>query len=122
MIKVRLHGTSEEIKKFIDYLDGAERVHVLQRSKPYADRGGSVYERVYMDVELLPPVAIEIILNDSGNCPYKGISNGKEVCALSFKPTNSAVQCDFEFESCELYQGCKKDRKEIVERLKVQGG
>ena len=116
MTEVRLHCTYEEIKKFTDYLDGKADILVLKRSKPYADCGQSVYARVYMDVELLPPVAKEITLNDSGNCPFKGICNGEEVCIISSKPTNSAVQCDFEFENCELYQQREKFREEIIEK------
>lgn len=52
MIKVRLHGTPEEVKKFADYLENLSPfVKVLSRSDGYADRGKSSYERVYMDVE-----------------------------------------------------------------------
>ena len=53
MIKVRLHGTPKEVKKFADYLESLSPcVKVLQRSDGYADRGKSSYVRVYMDVEL----------------------------------------------------------------------
>lgn len=52
MIKVRLHGTPEEVKKFSDYLESLTPcVKVLARSDGYADRGKSSYVRVYMDVE-----------------------------------------------------------------------
>lgn len=51
MVKVRLHGTPEEVKKLADYLKSLfPRVKVLQRSEGYPDRGESLYERVYMDV------------------------------------------------------------------------
>ncbi|MCM1296741.1 MAG: hypothetical protein NC311_14480 [Muribaculaceae bacterium] len=54
MIKVRLHGTPEEIKEFAEYLDNAPRIKVLQRSEEYSDRGKSSYKRVYIDVTLTP--------------------------------------------------------------------
>ncbi len=60
MVKVRLHGTPEEIKRFADYLEALPRIQVNQRSEPYSDRGESVYQRVYMDVELSESAA-EII-------------------------------------------------------------
>ncbi|MDE6597247.1 MAG: hypothetical protein K2K60_01235 [Clostridia bacterium] len=50
MIKLRLHGTPDEVKKLADYLETLSNVRVLQRSDSYADRGKSVYVRVYMDV------------------------------------------------------------------------
>lgn len=60
MIKVRLHGTPEEVKKFADYLESLSPcVKVLSRSDGYADRGKSSYERVYMDVEHKPLKEIE---------------------------------------------------------------
>lgn len=53
MIKVRLHGTKEEVKRFIEYLESQQpKVNVLCASMPYADRGKSKYVRSYMDVEL----------------------------------------------------------------------
>ena len=53
MVKIRLHGTPEEVKKFADYLESLSPcVKVLQRSDGYADRGKSSYVRMYMDVEL----------------------------------------------------------------------
>lgn len=52
MIKLRLHGTPEEIKRFADYLETLSDVRVLQRSEAYADRGKSVYVRIYIDIEL----------------------------------------------------------------------
>ncbi|MCM1296321.1 MAG: hypothetical protein NC311_12350 [Muribaculaceae bacterium] len=52
MIKVRLHGTPDEVKKLADYLESLSPcVKVLQRSEGYADCGKSSYVRVYMDVE-----------------------------------------------------------------------
>ncbi len=52
MIKVRLHGTPEEVKQFADYLESLSPcVKVFARSDGYPDRGKSSYVRVYMDVE-----------------------------------------------------------------------
>lgn len=52
MVKIRLWGTPEEVKKLADYLESLSPcVKVLQRSDGYADRGKSSYVRVYMDVE-----------------------------------------------------------------------
>ena len=52
MVKVRLWGTPEEVKKLAEYIESLSPcVRVLQRSDGYADRGKSSYVRVYMDVE-----------------------------------------------------------------------
>lgn len=50
MIKLRLHGTPDELKRFSKFLRTLPRVKILNESEPYADRGE--YERVYIDVEL----------------------------------------------------------------------
>ncbi len=54
-MKLRLHGTAEELKRFSEYLDQLPQLRVLSRSENYPDRGKSVYERIYMDVELKAP-------------------------------------------------------------------
>ncbi len=54
MVKVRLHGTSEEVKEMAELLNNTPRLRVLSTSESYADRGKSVYVRVYMDVEIRP--------------------------------------------------------------------
>ena len=60
MIKVRLHGTPEEVKQFADYLESLSPcVRVFARSEGYADRGKSSYIRVYMDIEYKELKAIE---------------------------------------------------------------
>lgn len=51
MIKLRLHGTPDELKQLSEYLRTLPRLRVLNESEPYADRGKSTYERVYIDVE-----------------------------------------------------------------------
>lgn len=50
MIKIRLHGTLEEIEKTTKVI--REQFHVLSESEPYADRGKSEYYRCYMDCEI----------------------------------------------------------------------
>lgn len=53
MIKVRLWGELEDVNKLAELISGlTPRLRVLSCSKNYADRGASVYTRVYMDVEL----------------------------------------------------------------------
>lgn len=52
MVKVRVHGTAEEIRAFTEWLEEMPRVEVLSTSDNYADRGKSKYERVYLDVRL----------------------------------------------------------------------
>ena len=52
MIKIRLHGTVEEITPALETI--AKNFRVLSISKAYTDRGASVYVRVYLDVEELP--------------------------------------------------------------------
>lgn len=54
-MKLRLHGTPEELKRFSEYFDQLPQLRILSRSESYPDRGKSVYERVYMDVELKAP-------------------------------------------------------------------
>ncbi len=58
MIKLRLHDTREENKRFAEFLKRNPRVQVNSCSEGYPDRGESVYERVYMDVELKPIAGI----------------------------------------------------------------
>ena len=53
MIKLRVQGLPEEVAEFADALEAAGCV--LERSEPYANRGGSRYVRVYIDAQ--KPVA-----------------------------------------------------------------
>ena len=50
MIKIRLHGTLDELKKAVVELE--ETFIVLAESEPYKDRGISEYYRIYVDCEL----------------------------------------------------------------------
>lgn len=49
MVKIRLHGTAEEVRHATREIK--ERFNVLNVSDPYADRGDSLYSRVYIDAE-----------------------------------------------------------------------
>ena len=51
MIKIRLHGTPDEIERTIKYLEWI--MELLSVSAPYKDRGNSKYCRVYIDAEPL---------------------------------------------------------------------
>lgn len=50
MVKIRLHGTLEEIEETALIL--REQFDVLSESEPYADRGKSEYFRLYLDCEI----------------------------------------------------------------------
>lgn len=49
MLKIRIQGLPEEVAEFADALEAAGCV--LERSEPYANRGGSRYVRVYIEAE-----------------------------------------------------------------------
>lgn len=50
MIKIRLNGTKEEIKKAAEVLKN--NLNVLSTSDLYKDRGENLYYRVYIDCEI----------------------------------------------------------------------
>ena len=53
MLKIRLHGESEEVDKFIEWLEAQnEEVKILNESEFYKDRGKSVYVRKYLDIDM----------------------------------------------------------------------
>lgn len=53
MLKVRIWGESQEIEAMIERVcNDTPGMRVLSVSGHYKDRGASVYERVYLDVEL----------------------------------------------------------------------
>lgn len=52
MIKIRLHGTKEEIENALAQLKLLPTMKILSESAPCADRGSSAYSRVYLDAEL----------------------------------------------------------------------
>lgn len=47
MVKIRLHGTLDEIEKAVAVLQ--ESFEILQESTPYKDKGKSQYYRCYLD-------------------------------------------------------------------------
>ena len=49
MIKIRVQGLPDEVAEFADALEATGCV--LERSEPYANRGGSRYVRVYIEAE-----------------------------------------------------------------------
>lgn len=49
MLKIRIQGLPEEVAEFANALEAAGCV--LERSEPYANRGGSRYVRVYIEAE-----------------------------------------------------------------------
>lgn len=53
MVKLRLWGELEEVNKLAEFISALRPfVRILSCSKNYSDRGTSVYNRIYMDVEL----------------------------------------------------------------------
>lgn len=53
MLKIRLYGDSEEVAKFIEWLESQnEEVKILNESEFYKDRGKSVYVRKYLDIDM----------------------------------------------------------------------
>lgn len=51
MLKIRLQGTTNDIKWFKKLLDRDKRINVLQVSESFANKGTNKYYRVYADVE-----------------------------------------------------------------------
>lgn len=52
MVKVRLHGTIEELERLKAVLKDTPELTILNCSEPYKDRGESMYYRYYIDVEV----------------------------------------------------------------------
>lgn len=50
MIKIRLHGTAQEIKEATEVINTVFKV--LSQSDLYSDRGQSLYSRCYLEVEI----------------------------------------------------------------------
>lgn len=51
MIKIRIHGEKLECEEVIETLKKDRNFVILQISKPYQDRGDSIYYRYYIDAE-----------------------------------------------------------------------
>ncbi len=51
MLKIRIQGTTKEIKWFKKILERTAQLNVLQFSEPYANVGTKKYFRVYTEIE-----------------------------------------------------------------------
>lgn len=51
MLKIRLQGTTNDIKWFQKILQRDKRINVLEMSERYANKGTKKYFRVYAEVE-----------------------------------------------------------------------
>ena len=51
MLKIRLQGTTRDLKWFRKVLEHQEEVRVLQASHTYANKGTNKYFRMYAEVE-----------------------------------------------------------------------
>ena len=100
-MKLRLHGTAEELKRFSEYFDQLPPLRVLSRSENYPDRGKSVYERVYMDVELKAP--------DENNVTAVVTRGNKVLCTYTSK-----VLAVFGFDDGGITAGNKVDFYDMV--------
>lgn len=49
MIKIRIQGLPDEVAEFADALQATG--YIVERSKPYPNRGASQYVRVYIDLD-----------------------------------------------------------------------
>ncbi|MGL5437717.1 MAG: hypothetical protein ACRDBO_20430 [Lachnospiraceae bacterium] len=51
MLKIRLQGTTRDIKWFQKILERDKRIKVLEISEPFVNKGTKKYFRVYAEVE-----------------------------------------------------------------------
>lgn len=51
MLKIRLQGTTNEIKWFKKILERDKRINLMGISEPFANKGTNKYFRVYAEVE-----------------------------------------------------------------------
>jgi hypothetical protein len=51
MLKIRLQGTTNDLKWFKKILERDNRIHLVQISEPFINKGTNKYFRVYADVE-----------------------------------------------------------------------
>ena len=73
MLKIRLQGTTNDIKWFKKILERDKRINVLDVSEPYANKGTKKYFRVYAEVEKEQTVSQE----DKVMCRVIAVSNQK---------------------------------------------
>ena len=51
MLKIRLQGTTRDIKWFCKILERDKRIKVSEISEPFANKGTNKYVRVYAEVD-----------------------------------------------------------------------
>lgn len=51
MLKIRLQGTTNDIKWFRKILERDKRIEILSISEPFSNKGTKKYFRVYADVK-----------------------------------------------------------------------
>lgn len=51
MLKIRLQGTTNDMKWFRKILERDRRIKILNISEPFANKGTKKYFRVYADIE-----------------------------------------------------------------------
>ena len=51
MLKIRLQGTTNELKWFRKILEKNDNFKILSISEPYVNKGTNKYFRVYVDIE-----------------------------------------------------------------------
>ena len=51
MLKIRLQGTTNDIKWFQKILQRDKRINVLEMSEKYANKGTNKYFRVYAEID-----------------------------------------------------------------------
>lgn len=52
MLKLRLHGTTDELQRYLSVLRNDPKIEILSESNLYSDRGKSAYKRCYLDIEM----------------------------------------------------------------------
>lgn len=51
MLKIRLQGTTKDIKWFCKILERDKRINVQEISEPFVNKGTNKYFRVYLEIE-----------------------------------------------------------------------
>ncbi|MEE1257990.1 MAG: hypothetical protein UHN47_15985 [Lachnospiraceae bacterium] len=51
MLKLRIQGTTNDIKWFEKHLERSKRMKIISKSEPYKNVGTKKYFRVYVDIE-----------------------------------------------------------------------
>ncbi len=94
MIKIRLHGTKDEIDNALTQLKTLPSIKILSESEPYADRGNSAYSRVYVDAEVAQldrdKVHVSIVARD---CVINNTYDAIMYATVTHNPDNIYVGC-----------------------------